>query len=104
MLASSSMNVPSAKRCFGLSQGTVVYSALTVLCLVRRSKHLENQDAAKIQPKTMLSPREAKPSGCPPHTLVFARAFAGPLLLVVGFRFDKLDRSFLDALYGAASA
>jgi hypothetical protein len=30
--------------------------------------------------------------------LAFAPAFASPLLLVVGFRFDKLIGSFLDAL------
>src|SRR5918994_4043026 len=34
--------------------------------------------------------------------LAFAPAFAGPLLLVVGFRSDKLARSFLDALHIAA--
>jgi hypothetical protein len=62
MLAGSSMNAPNAKRCFGPSPGIVVYSALTVLCLVRRSKHLENRDAAKIQPKTLPNPRDAKPA------------------------------------------
>src|SRR3546814_11319193 len=31
--------------------------------------------------------------------VAFAPAFAGPLLLVVGFRYDKLARSFLDALH-----
>jgi hypothetical protein len=36
--------------------------------------------------------------------LAFAPAFAGPLLLVIGFRYDKLARSFLDALHVAVSA
>src|SRR5882762_2059829 len=30
--------------------------------------------------------------------LAFTPAFAGPLLIVVGFPYDKLARSFLDAL------
>src|SRR3981189_3625907 len=35
--------------------------------------------------------------------LAFAPAFAGPLLLVIGFRYDKLARSFLDALHITAT-
>jgi hypothetical protein len=34
--------------------------------------------------------------------LAFAPTFAGPLLLMVGFRYDKLARSFPDALHIAA--
>jgi hypothetical protein len=35
--------------------------------------------------------------------LAFAPTFAGPLLLVIGFRYDKLARSFLDALHITAT-
>ena len=38
----------------------------------------------------------------PAPGLAFAPVFAGLLLLVVGFRYDKLARSFLDALHSAA--